>query len=241
MIDLPKTVLTAAAAHARSEFPNEACGVIIVFRGRRRYVPCKNVASSPRDGFRICPVDYAAAEDQGEVVGIFHSHPNASANPSQDDIVSCEASMLPWFILGLPSEVWREIKPSGFVAPLVGREFFHGTLDCYGLVRDYYKRELGIELLNFERQDDWWSKGQNLYVDNFSIAGFEQRSFGDHPQVGDVLLMQICADVPNHAAIYIGDDTILHHLYGRLSSREVYGGYYKKHTTHTLKYVGKAS
>lgn len=238
-MDLPKTVVSAALAHANEEYPNEACGVVIVWRGRRKYVRCKNISPRPKDGFRICPIDYSTAEDAGEIVAIVHSHPNASANPSQDDIVACEASGVPWFIVGLPSGVWKKIEPSGYVAPLVGREFFHGTLDCYGLVRDYYRLELGIDLPNFEREDNWWAKGGNLYVENFRAAGFEQRPYGDAPQIGDVLLMQVCADVPNHAAIYIGDDTILHHLYGRLSSREIYGGYYKKHTTHVLNYVGK--
>ena len=47
--------------------------------------------------------------------------------------------------------------------------------------------------------------------------------------------MQVLSNVPNHAAIYLGGDVIGHHLYGRLSGRDVYGGYYKKHTTHVLR------
>ena len=48
--------------------------------------------------------------------------------------------------------------------------------------------------------------------------------------------MQVASPVPNHAAVYLGDGLILHHLQGRLSSRDVYGGYWQKITTHILRY-----
>lgn len=234
---LSKTVIDAAERHARAEFPKEACGLIAVVKGRRRYFPCKNLSTEGEDRFEIDPQDYARVEDLGEIVGVFHSHPNASANPSEADRLGCEASGVVWYILGLPSGVWVNLKPSGYTVPLVGREFVHGVLDCYTLIRDWYRHERGVTLPDFQRKDEWWVAGENLYVDNFESAGFQ--IVDGLPEEGDVLLMQVCSNVPNHGAIYLGNDQIVHHLYGRLSSREVYGGYYKKHTTHILRYVGK--
>ena len=52
--------------------------------------------------------------------------------------MACEASGLPWHIVGIPSEDWIRIEPTGFVAPLVGRGWSHGVLDCYSLVRDWF-------------------------------------------------------------------------------------------------------
>jgi cell wall-associated NlpC family hydrolase len=75
----------------------------------------------------------------------------------------------------------------------------------------------------------------NLYLDNFGSAGFHTTDLADL-QVGDVLLMQVASPVPNHAAVYLGDGLILHHLQGRLSSRDVYGGYWHKVTTHALRH-----
>jgi cell wall-associated NlpC family hydrolase len=34
----------------------------------------------------------------------------------------------------------------------------------------------------------------------------------------------------NHVAVYVGEQRILHHLRGRLSSRDIWGGYYQKST-----------
>lgn len=224
---------TAAIAHAHAEYPREACGLLVVVRGRERYWPCRNIAAGT-EHFALHPEDYAAAEDAGDVVAVFHSHPNAGPQPSQADRVACEATGLPWWIVGVPVIRWAHLQPEGYRLPLVGREFVHGVVDCYSLIRDYYLDELGIELPDFERRDEWWNKGENIYAQNFEKAGFTRVK--SDPQRHDVILMQVQANVPNHGAVYLGDGIILHHLHGRLSCREVYGGYFLKHTWALLRH-----
>jgi cell wall-associated NlpC family hydrolase len=118
----------------------------------------------------------------------------------------------------------------------VGRRFHHGTLDCFTLIRDYYATEHGIEIPNFAREDNWWNNGQNLYRDNFQRAGFRELTDAEDVQVGDVFLMTIRSPVENHAAVYIGDGMILHHFWGRLSSRDPYLGYWRENTTVALRH-----
>jgi len=221
-----------ALARALAEMPREACGLLIVRKGREVYRPCRNLATGD-DQFTIAPDDYEAAEAEGEIVGVVHSHPFLPATPSQADMVSCEATGLEWHIVSVPNGVWHSFRPTGYVAPLVGREFSHGVLDCYAVIRDWYKQERGIELPDFDRHDGWWHNGHNLYLDNFRQAGFVPC---DDLHVGAGLLMQIGSPVPNHAAVYLGDDMILHHVQGRLSSRDIFGGYWRKHCTHILEY-----
>jgi proteasome lid subunit RPN8/RPN11 len=231
-----ETTRKAAEAHAAQEYPREACGLIISVKGKERYYPCRNVAESAMEHFTIAPEDYAAAEDIGDIVAVVHSHPNANPAPSEADKVACEASGVPWHIVGYPVVRWAELKPTGYRAPLIGRQFVFGVLDCYSLARDFYREEMRIELPDFPRTDGFWKRGENLYVDNFSKMGFQ---ITDQLEYGCGVLMKIQSDITNHAAVYVGNDVILHHLYGRLSCRETYGnGYYRKHTTHILKYVG---
>lgn len=220
------TLLKQIRDHANAEFPRESCGVITVVKGRQRYVPCRNIADG-NDHFQIHTDDYAAAEDAGTVTHIVHSHPNGSPEPSEADRVSCEATGLPWVIVNAPDGHYHEFAPSGYAAPLVGRQFSHGVLDCYSLLRDYYQRELGIEVMDFDRDAEWWTKGGNLYLENFEKAGFVEVSQEDL-KPHDILLMQIGSPVPNHAAIYLGDEIILQHCMNRLSSRDVYGGYWQR-------------
>lgn len=225
----------AALEWSLAQMPREACGVVIIERGREIFVACKNL-SEYNDAFLLDPIDYAAAEDRGEIVRIIHSHCYIGPKPSHVDLVSCEATRLPWSIVSVPNGVWHDFEPSGFRAPLVGRQWAHGTLDCYSLIRDYYMEVLKIEIPDFDREPTWWRKGGNLYLENFESAGFRSLPISEI-QPHDVVLMQILSNVPNHGAIYLGDERILHHMNRRLSCREIWGGYYKKHTSKVLRYA----
>lgn len=227
-----------AIDHAIRDYPNESCGLIVVSKGREQYVPCRNLARSKSDHFILDPADYADAEDAGTITGVVHSHPDAAATPSEGDLVGCEESGLPWYIFAVHKEVMDDSislagehawEPNGYEAPLVGREFSHGVLDCYALIWDYYKREMGITLPNYERADDWWNRGEDLYMKNYEAAGFVPVTDGNYKK-GDMIIMQVRAPEPNHAGIYLGDGQFLHHLYNRLSSRDVYGGYWQEVT-----------
>jgi proteasome lid subunit RPN8/RPN11 len=239
------TIIAAIGKHAQADYPREACGLLLIVKGRRRYVPCSNVAAGT-DHFTLPADEYAAAEDLGEIVAIVHSHPDAPAQPSQADLVACEASGLPWHIVrvdlvdGAPlAGELVTIEPTGYQAPLVGRQFSHGVLDCYQLIVDWYARERGIELKQFARADNWWNDGKSdLYNEGFPQAGFVKLPPDAPMEIGDVILMQIRAmnGVPNHAAIYLGDGLILHHLHGRLSSRDIWGGYFADCQSAVLRY-----
>lgn len=221
-------------AHAMLQIPREACGVVIVERGREELVICRNI-SEVNNQFVIEPRDYVAAEARGQIVGIVHSHCFVTAKPSQADRVNCETSGLRWHIVSVPTGAWFSFEPENYKAPLVGREFVHGVLDCYSIIRDYYREVLSIEIPDFHRDHEWWEKGQNLYAENFRAAGFVEVNMKDLRE-HDVLLMQIHSKVINHGAVYLGRDTMLHHAMGRLSSREIFGGYYRKHTVKVLRH-----
>jgi cell wall-associated NlpC family hydrolase len=152
--------------------------------------------------------------------------------------VACEKSGLPWFIVNPKTEGWGYCEPSGFELPYVGREFAFGIVDCYSLVKDWYGKEFGLQLNDYQRRDLFWERGENLYVDNFHREGFRKIPF-DELQYGDALLMQLGSKLPNHTAVYIDDQQILHHIQGRLSSRDVLGSYYTKNTAMVLRHESR--
>jgi proteasome lid subunit RPN8/RPN11 len=235
MIDLPDSVADAIRLHAASAFPKESCGVLLVQKGKLQYCPCANLACAADVHFILSPDDLAKCEELGDVVAVVHSHPNTPPDPSIADRVGCEASGLPWLIVNWPTGVIRQFEPTGYEAPLIGRTFHHGVLDCYSLIRDHYQRELGIALPDFERESHWWLKGQNLYVECFPTAGFAEFDLDDL-QPHDVLLMQVGSPVINHAAIYLGNNQILQHCANRLSSRDVFGGGWRRATRKKLRH-----
>ena len=214
----------------------EACGVIVADRRRQKVIRCRNLAPDPAHRFILSPEDFAAAGKTGNVIAVWHSHPNGPLAATVADRSACEASGLPWHIYSVPADNFVTIVPSGFRAPLIGREFVWGVHDCGTLVADYYREVLGIEL-HVEPYPDsgfWKDPCQKPYLQKFYDNGFE--SIATEPRIHDCLLMQLSADEPNHAAIIIDGGMILHHVQGRLSCRDIYGGYWRQITRHILRH-----
>lgn len=213
--------------HVNSSPHKEICGLIISAKRKYKYISCNNLADNSNE-FIIDPIDYANAEDEGTIVAVVHSHINVNPSPSQADLIAIERHKLPFLIVNYPLNTFTYTEPSGYKAPLIGRPFVHGITDCYALLIDYYKQELKLDIMDFDRQSEWWAKGDNLYLENYEKAGFVRV---DDLQKHDIILMQVASQVPNHCAIYLGDNIILHHVMGKASSRDVYGGYWKKITS----------
>lgn len=103
----------------------------------------------------------------------------------------------------------------------LGRRYLDGRHDCYGLVRDFYRREYGLTLRNYARPVGFDHSGLLLLTDNFRREGFE---IVNTPisllEPGDGLLMMLASRQVNHVGVYIGEKKFLHHLYQRPSSVE---------------------
>lgn len=95
-VELPTEIRDALEAHARAEYPNEACGLIVgdapAAEGGHalRYETTRNKAASPYR-YEIDPDDLLrltiATDDADEVFwGIVHTHTHTPARPSPTDI-----------------------------------------------------------------------------------------------------------------------------------------------------------
>lgn len=232
-------LVAAITAHMMDESPRECCG-LIVREAVESYVRCRNIALHPDRDFILDPLDYAAAVQRGEVVAVVHSHPRSSAQPSHADLAACEITQLPWHIISGSGDI-VSFYPTGWRAPLLGREFKHGVLDCYSLVRDYYFERLKIELPDFDREEEWWNKpdGPDLYLENFRRAGFHPVDISEMRE-HDGILIQVRSEKVNHAAVYLGNNMMMHHVMNRVSTEEVYGGLYQKYTRMIVRHKSLA-
>lgn len=240
---------TAIRKHALKEYPNECCGLVYL-EGNTvlKYKACRNALTTNKtEGFLLDPQDYYETSLMGTVVGLVHSHPDMSAEPSELDLQVCDSNNLDCIIIGFPNgkrgpHEWYKRGAIRKEYPMIGRPFVHGVIDCYTLTRDWYWENRKVILPDIYREDRWWERGLNIYEDHFDENGFVcvLKNPNDEDlkelKVGQILLMNIASNVANHAAIYIGDGKILHHPYGRLSLEEVYGYYYRARTKFVLEY-----
>ncbi len=226
-----------ALSHAKVEDPKECCGLLLNIKGKERYYPCRNLSMTNHQCFILDPEDYVRADNTGEITGIVHSHPITPPTPSQADLVSCESSNLPWYIVNPKTEQWGYCEPNGYKAPIVGREWVWGVTDCWSLVRDWYKEEKNIELRDWQRPTTPEEFIKNPMFERCAEAtGFRELEPNEKLENGDLLFMSIMDVGLNHVAIFIDGD-VLHHLSSRLSCKEPYSPWYLKCTGKRLRYV----
>jgi proteasome lid subunit RPN8/RPN11 len=89
--------------HGRETYPNECCGALLGSDGVERVVsqilPLQNQRKdSPRNRFELTPADVREAEERAkkigaELLGWYHSHPDAPARPSEFD----QEHAWPWY------------------------------------------------------------------------------------------------------------------------------------------------
>ena len=227
----------AALKHAKEQDPRESVGVLIVIKGKEQYYPCNNLSTYSQQCFILDPEDYVKADALGEITAIVHSHPVTPPSPSQADKVSCEQSGLKWHIVNPKTEMWGYCEPTGYKPPLIGRQWVWGVTDCWSLVRDYYKEQHNIQLLDYQRPTTPQDFLDNPLFEQYAErTGFRQLNKDEKLQKGDVLLMSILHPTLNHVAIFLGDE-ILHHLADRLSTREPYNEWLLKCTGKRYRYV----
>lgn len=108
-------VLEAIVAHARREAPLEGCGFLVGTPPRiDRSVPMTNIAFS-QVRYLVDPREHIALVKQLrgsglEIVGVYHSHPRSSAEPSPTDVAEAYDSELIYMIVSLADPSATDVR-----------------------------------------------------------------------------------------------------------------------------------
>ena len=121
MVSLPRRLADEMVAHARSELPNESCGI---FGGTLEgelltFYPARNADASPYrysvDAADLLRIATAIDDAEHEVAAIYHSHTMSPASPSRTDMELAlwpEAAYLIVSLASDPPEIraWRLLE-----------------------------------------------------------------------------------------------------------------------------------
>jgi len=90
---VPEPAINSIRRHGEETYPHECCGALLGNDGAViETLPLPNTTDEgPRKRFRIAPAEYLAAERRAratgrELLGFYHSHPDAPARPSAYDL-----------------------------------------------------------------------------------------------------------------------------------------------------------
>lgn len=219
--------------HFEAEYPREACGLIGVVKGKKKYFPCENVAED-EDDFIMSSSDYMKYKRSMDIIGIVHNHPDATNEPSNADIDNCNALGIPYYIFSYPDMELNIVEPKINTNPLLGREYSFGVADCFEAMRDW----LAVENIHIPPrdlfEDDWWLKGLDYFTEE-NIKNWKHKKV-ETPKKNDVLIFQINASTPNHCGVYLGNDVFFHHAVNRLSCRESLYPFWIEHIVGIYRY-----
>ena len=112
---IPAALRAQLAAWSANEHPREACGLLLGERAGDAYQVTRvcstaNIAPEPRTRrFEVAPADLLRADQRAraaglELVGVWHSHPDRSARPSEQDRRGAYAGWA-YLILGAGDEL----------------------------------------------------------------------------------------------------------------------------------------
>lgn len=121
---------------------------------------------------------------------------------------------------------------------LEGRPFQPGEVHCYRLVQDFYLDNFGIKLRDYAVPVDWDGRKFDLIEMGFEReGGFKVPDWNiRNLQPGDILAVALRSAAPNHLCIYVGENKILHHLYGQLSKTETLRDFWRMSTCYVLRH-----
>lgn len=102
-LEISTDALHKMQTHAEEDYPNECCGFFYGLEGESRQVRIVREVENAKEGdqsnrFQISPQDYQQAEKYAidhdlDLLGVYHSHPDHAAEPSEHD----RKVAMPWF------------------------------------------------------------------------------------------------------------------------------------------------
>lgn len=129
MLEIDQALVDAVVAHARTDHPDEACGVIAGPAGSDRpvrFIPMVNAARSPTfyefDSMDLLRLYREMDDRDEEPVVIYHSHTATEAAPSRTDIAYASEPQAHYLLVSTRDPDSEEIRSFRIVDGVVTEE-----------------------------------------------------------------------------------------------------------------------
>lgn len=223
------------AEHAESLPEEEVCGFIYL---DRLLNPCVsrevNESQDKKNFFSISPSRILSLEN---IIGVYHSHPEGTAEPSKFDREMSEEMCMPFLVYSNKNKDFWLHYPDSYVAPkLTGRPFVRGFYQCYTLIKDYFQIELGDKesYSNHNYWPDFKGSSANKYllgVLSKRYTRIKNKEIKKH----DVLIFETSSPTV-HAGMYKGDNLFYHHFAFQLSGLQEFNEKWQRRVKYVFRH-----
>jgi len=137
---MDKKIEKLLVTHASVNKDEECCGFVVLDNIKQLIIiPCENIYSFPKTGFKICPHEFLRIKKKYEIVCLYHSHPASSCRFSKKDLDQAEELCLPLCVYSLQDKSFNIHFPESYsTKSFIGRDYVHHFQNCWKLVYDYY-------------------------------------------------------------------------------------------------------
>jgi proteasome lid subunit RPN8/RPN11 len=231
MID--KKIKNFIKSQASKNAPKECCGFIVEKNNNISCVNVENIAQDPVANFQISAIDFLNTKKLNDsILYIYHSHVNDDFNFSQLDISTSDNLNIPFVLYTIKNNDYKFYFPTNFKKRYIGRYFKIGENDCFTFIKEYFLKELNVNIEPIFKNYTSHIEAQTVFNKNLEFNFLEKNNFfkieKDDLNVNDLLVISTLFG--KHFAIYIGNNKIIHQPIFGFSKIENYCNFYRRHT-----------
>jgi len=232
---MDKKIEKLLVTHASVNKDEECCGFVVLDNIKQLIiVPCENIYSFPKTGFKICPHEFLRIKKKYEIVCLYHSHPASSCRFSKKDLDQAEELCLPLCVYSLQDKSFNIHFPESYsTKSFIGRDYVHHFQNCWKLVYDYYNvnKKLIYKKFNFylEQEGDFKFTDEAISrIVNFFKKNNIKKIPAEQGAPDDLVVFQANKNSFSHFGILQKNNEFIHHKEGFLSSRVIMDDFYIK-------------
>ena len=191
-----------AEIYAKAQAPKESCGIYTLINGEEKFWPCRNIAEDQENFFALDPEDWAACEDQGgQILGVFHSHPEGTSELSEADIVSCEHIGYPYYIFSVEDKTWNHYNPDCWQKTKITKDIKLidstklKTIRVYGKLKEFLGQGVFQAAVKTPMQAMSFLKANFIGIEQHMNEQFYKVKIGNNPVVDDLLNLSGQGDI----------------------------------------------
>ena len=221
--------------HAESNPNEEVCGTVSLDKLLIAQVNKEiNESVDKSNSFQISPNKIINTDN---ILGVYHSHPSGTAEPSDSDKSNSEEMCLPYLIYSNEFKNFYLYYPQSYKpTSIYGRPYITGFYECVCTIKDYLLTEAGVD--EDYTEYNYWPSSDPIEANKYLIGILTKRfkrikdnSIKKH----DILILN-AGEKTFHVGMYTGSNEFVHQRAFHLSSKDQFTNSWQRRVKYVFRH-----